>query len=1649
MELEVRPHIMSEREKVVLHHIEPGTTIQKAIDKMEFIDPRVRELNLAVFIDGYQLEQALWVDTAFDPTSIKKIEIFAVLRGGGSGSGRNKQILALVAIIALAVASQGWSVALTSGSGALVGTGISAGMAQAGIMIVGQLVISAVFAPPRIRNNTASAQGDGQGASKAYTFGGQNNSIRPFQPLTRVYGRHRISPDIAANPYTVNVGESNFFYALYSFGYGPLKLEDFKIGTNPLTNYKDYWINIIENYTHPSQLIYYKSDVWQDGYSQKITKAAPANAVTRVDTEECVFDVYFPVGIGYVNDKGGTDQRIYKLIVEYSRAGPNPVWQRARLGLTSTGFSQRIYGELIARPITELQYTEAGSGGSYLPTIVRHQLPAGAITAGVRNWSGLVATFRTPAAPGTIITIGPYKVTITSSTSNSVTWAEPLPGEISGASDTGAIGFNYDGPVPGIGATDELGLWTFAMAKRGQIVASAGIRFPESGQWAIRVSNVEEDLPDDGRTLWERHFIALKSMKSVPPVIPEVPMTVVELVIKATGQLSGAVEQFSAVATSILPVWDGGAFVDQPTRNPAWIYLDLLSGRANRRRMAYDRIDIDKLKEWATYCNSPNNPVNGIFIEPIGTCDVIIDKAYTLWELLQSVASCGRASPTMRDNKYSVIIDSASRTPVQMFTARNSSNLTSNRTYSDKPHALRVKWIDPEKDYTLAELTVYNSGYDERSAVKFEELPTFGMTRKEQVLRYGRYMLAQGSLRLERFKFETDIESIVCVRGDLVHVAHDVIEVGGEANRIHAISTNRLTVTADMDLSLFDRFAQGTAMGIRIRKDDGLLTVVLNVVGIDNDLGTITLSVALGADVKVGDLFVYGERTAITGQYTIDKIVPNAEMGATVHLEEYAPLVYTAEAQGVFPPYVPQGGGMFNGPPPQNLQAKLVEFIQSNVDPRCVIVLTWAPPEGSDRQQPEHYRIWAIRADGSEEYEGKVESLRYRDADVSLFRFGGSVRIYRVRAFHPSYGLSNAAEVSIILPSRSLRPPNPPDVFTVTDMANGLRKYAWSYTDLPEGWAGVKIRFIAGTVPNPAFELMNDLQSGGAPLTSSGFETGLPTGQGPTTFSARTVDVNGTVSDRSRSVNVILSLSSLDGGGAVLPSNNSAPPSPSENFILDSGISLILVSVPGNTIQYVEGGGHAYTEVYGFIYKGGPLPDIAIAVRIGTFVGTAGNIAADPGVTYRIWLRNVARNGKTSIGYAGGINGKPIQTAVDPGRLLDLLTGRITESQLYQSLNSRLDLIDGNGVGSVNTRDRAFFDQLNTKITAESSIRTNSIDKISAQYAVRIDLNGYVIGYGLLAENVNGQLSSSFIVRADTFFVGAPGVGGRAPFIVRTVAEWINGTYVPAGVYIDEAFIANATITSAKIADASITNAKIGNLISSFGWDGTLDAGGNISGNGTSGWAIDKQGRAVFNAVNIRKHIDPDSGQQILGTAFSSYENTGALNGAAIFTDGSMFLYHPAYHGNVPFRQRIRRIYGDTPMPISYTLTVLTAGWLWVWGQYVSNGVEFAWFPIRGFYYPGTVLPSDANIYPRHATLTGMFSIEVGIGFRTNDTQYFKFGFSTQPLMNISDMAGYSIYVRSPQYPDPRVAILASNPVYGVDAGVLQSASFSASAGNL
>lgn len=95
---------------------------------------------------------------------------------------------------------------------------------------------------------------------------------------------------------------------------------------------------------------------------------------------------------------------------------------------------------------------------------------------------------------------------------------------------------------------------------------------------------------------------------------------------------------------------------------------------------------------------------------------------------------------------------------------------------------------------------------------------------------------------------------------------------------------------------------------------------------------------------------------------------------------------------------------------------------------------------------------------------------------------------------------------------------------------------------------------------------------------------------------------------------------------------------------------------------------------------------------------------------------------------------------------------------------------------------------------------------LSAQYTIKVDVNGHVAGFGLASLPINGATVSSFIVQANNFSIVDPGNGLSAPIVPFSVT---GGVVFMNSVVINGALIQNATITNAQIANLTVGTAQL------------------------------------------------------------------------------------------------------------------------------------------------------------------------------------------------------------------------------------------------
>src|SRR3546814_883968 len=188
---------------------------------------------------------------------------------------------------------------------------------------------------------------------------------------------------------------------------------------------------------------------------------------------------------------------------------------------------------------------------------------------------------------------------------------------------------------------------------------------PSRGQWDIGITPLPRPSQgtDNGDVIDTATLTALRSFTHTSPLTLD-GESASALRIKATGQLQGVVDQLNSITTSVLRDWDSGTetWVWRPTQYPSAFYREALQGIGNARALPDSKVDLTALEDWAEKCVARGWKAN-----------LVVDYETTVGQLLQDIASAGRAAKALRGGKYSVVIDEADKPTVGHFTPRNRS----------------------------------------------------------------------------------------------------------------------------------------------------------------------------------------------------------------------------------------------------------------------------------------------------------------------------------------------------------------------------------------------------------------------------------------------------------------------------------------------------------------------------------------------------------------------------------------------------------------------------------------------------------------------------------------------------------------------------------------------------------------------------------------------------------------------------------------------------------------------------------------------------------------------------------------------------------------------------------------------------------------
>ena len=414
-----------------------------------------------------------------------------------------------------------------------------------------------------------------------------------------------------------------------------------------------------------------------------------------------------------------------------------------------------------------------------------------------------------------------------------------------------------------------------------------------AGRYEVQVRRSNDDVAEPADELRNYNKVSLLSVTGYAngkPMrqIPNTYLARTAIRIQSTSKANGNIDGVNAIVETIALDWDrtSQTWIPRTTNNPASLFLYVLTHPGNAYRIKstdmYTQINMPELQAWHEYCDDNNFEFNSV-----------ITQTQSVMDVLRDICASAKASPTFVDGKWSVIVDKPRAYVTQHFTPHNSWGFESTKVLSRLPDAFRVTFANASRAYQADETFVFNYGKTLQTTEVFEELSLPGVTNPQQAKHLARWHLAQLKLRPEVYTLNADFEYLVCNRGDLVRVSHDVPLWGTGTGRVKAISGNTIELTESVYLDVAKTYQirfRVNSISTTPGSDSVLKTLVVSASGWYE---IVTLTEAPGVLVEVDNLYMLGEISKESQELIVLSVEPQDNTAARLTLADYSPQIYT------------------------------------------------------------------------------------------------------------------------------------------------------------------------------------------------------------------------------------------------------------------------------------------------------------------------------------------------------------------------------------------------------------------------------------------------------------------------------------------------------------------------------------------------------------------------------------------------------------------------------------------------------------------------------------------------------------------------------------------------------------------------------------
>lgn len=309
------------------------------------------------------------------------------------------------------------------------------------------------------------------------------------------------------------------------------------------------------------------------------------------------------------------------------------------------------------------------------------------------------------------------------------------------------------------------------------------------GRWEGRVRRTNAESTDTKKSdavQWAQFRAFLVGSTSYPDV------SLIAIRIKATAQLSQtAAKKIGVIQTKILPVWNGTAFVSQPTKNAFWAFYDCATNQKYGAGLSPSRVDFQEIYAQALAADARGDSFNYVF-----------DSAITFQEAFDTILGSCRTKPAWIGDVLSVTRDEWKPIPQMLLTDQQTVRgsvsvdyIINDDTYAD---CVTGQFLN-ENTWGPAQLQ-YPPNSLEFTGVKPATVQIPGVTNPTQMMHELGFLYRQAQLRRINVTLDTEHDGRLLRFGSSVRVQSNLPTKWGQSGEIKSYNTITRVMVVDRDL---------------------------------------------------------------------------------------------------------------------------------------------------------------------------------------------------------------------------------------------------------------------------------------------------------------------------------------------------------------------------------------------------------------------------------------------------------------------------------------------------------------------------------------------------------------------------------------------------------------------------------------------------------------------------------------------------------------------------------------------------------------------------------------------------------------------------------------------------------------------------------